>query len=647
MLEGVSSSTSTSTTRKRSRRRKTADGERRRRAIANVNVNANANMLLMKIPGILLPLLLLALWSSSIGINENGIIQNNNPNGNDNGSIPTTTTTLVVGAFYLSSLPSSLSSLKLREKNFGRRTGTITKPRSFLSSTSSATAAASESSATTPSNNNDGSSIEVWDGIFSPEVCEYLHELGIDHSERTTSEEDDYYDEEEEDDDSLDGSSIFVHRRRNVNALEEERLTPLEQALDSFLRAYYESHNSDAAPQNDIVVEYWCRQEHLNLEAHADVDEVFFERCCNKMDECNNKESASLSSSSSFGSGFRYPTVGHVLYLTRPTLGRGPTCVFPPNKQGQEKVGSISNNSNNTSNFITDEISSVVTIPAVPGRVLRFPGNALHAVPKPADVWFSNTNDSDGEDEEEEWDDDDDDDEERSVVLFNTWEATNDDDSGDVDDDVENNNDDKDTVGSSAAITGPIGVRRDPMFHVESEAELVDMMMSSADISIADSGLEVDEDFVGGMIRYAKQQKADLLNDWREKFSNTNDLEDGSTRSSTRSSEEEEHQDKSSSSSSSSPPVVYSKVHCQPRASWKLAQIDTDATSKNKEETGTDDNLAVVAALSIRVPLMGDKLRRRYPKKVVRWTVPPSFQEGVNDPERPFWFPLALIQSQK
>mmetsp|Transcript_6652 Transcript_6652/g.12965 ORF Transcript_6652/g.12965 Transcript_6652/m.12965 type:complete len:217 (+) Transcript_6652:1191-1841(+) len=103
----------------------------------------------------------------------------------------------------------------------------------------------------------------------------------------------------------------------------------------------------------------------------------------------------------------------------------------------------------------------------------------------------------------------------------------------------------------------------------------------------------------------------------------------------------------SSSSSSSSPPVVYSKVHCQPRASWKLAQIDTDATSKNKEETGTDDNLAVVAALSIRVPLMGDKLRRRYPKKVVRWTVPPSFQEGVNDPERPFWFPLALIQSQK
>ena len=402
-------------------------------------------------------------------------------------------------------------------------------------------------------------------------------------------------------------------------------MTPLEQALDSFLRVYYKSH-SDAAPQSDIVVEYWCRQEHLNLEAHADVDEVFFERCCNKMDKNkkkNNKNKEPVSSSSSFGPGFRYPTVGHVLYLTRPTLGRGPTCVFPPNNQ----VGSNTNNttSDNT-NCITDEISSVVTIPAVPGRVLRFPGNSLHAVPKPADVWFSNTNDSDGEEDE---DDDDDDDEERSVVLFNTWEATND----DADVDVENNNNDQDSVGSSTTIIGPIGVRRDPMFHVESDADLVDMMMSSADINIADdSGLEVDEDFVGGMIRYAKQQKAELLNDWREKF-----MDGGS--SSTRSSEEEEYL-------LSSTPVVYSKVHCQPRESWKLVQINTDATSKKTEEE-TDDNLAAVVTPSIRVPLMGDKLRRRYPKKVVRWMVPPSFQEGANNPERPFRFPLALIRSPK
>ena len=80
-------------------------------------------------------------------------------------------------------------------------------------------------------------------------------------------------------------------------------MTPLEQALDSFLRVYYKSH-SDAAPQSDIVVEYWCRQEHLNLEAHADVDEVFFERCCNKMDKNkkkNNKNKEPVSSSSSFG----------------------------------------------------------------------------------------------------------------------------------------------------------------------------------------------------------------------------------------------------------------------------------------------------------------------------------------------------------
>jgi hypothetical protein len=439
--------------------------------------------------------------------------------------------------------------------------------------------------------------IQVWDGVFSPEVCEELHELAIDHSERTTSEEEDDYcdddeNEDEEEDDSLDGSSIFIHKRNGVSRERSDRLTPLEQALDSFLTAYYDN-TDDSNNGKDMVVEYWCRQEHLNLEAHADVDEVFFERYCNNNNNNNNK-SGSSSSSKDGNSGFRYPTTGHILYLTKPTLGLGPTCVFPPNNAS-------SNGMDDTNSLITEIISSVVTIPAVTGRVLRFPGNALHAVPKPADVWFSNdTNDQeeeedDDDDDDEYWDDEDEDDEERSVVLFNTWEQTDD------NDDIEN--------------VGPIGVMHDPMFKVESDLDIVEMMMSSVDISAEDSGVEIDEEFVQSMVRYAKEQKAKQLRDWCEKYSEGNDSDN---------SNQNEEDD-----------VAYTKLHCQPRKSWAIAPIDTTATGQDAISESESKDTS-----TIRVPLMGDKVRRRYPKKAVRWDVPSTFQQGANDPKQPFVFPL-------
>jgi hypothetical protein len=449
--------------------------------------------------------------------------------------------------------------------------------------------------------------VEVWDAVFSPKVCQELHELAIDHSERTTGEEDEEDDDEENDDDSLDGSSIFVHRGRNRS--DADQLTPIEQALDSFLNAYYD-HGEDDIDENEnreIVVEYWCRQEHLNLEAHADVDEVWFERSCKRMADAN---------------GFRYPAIAHVLYLTKPTLGLGPTCVFPP------KVSSDHKNSS-----ITEEIESVVTIPAVPGRVLRFPGDALHAVPKPADVWFSqndgvgdNEEDEDDEEEEgddaeeededdyeidgerddEEWDEEDDDDEERSVILFNTWEASDDD-------------DDDATVSDNDIPTGPIGVPFDPMFHVNSDIDIVDMMMSSVDMD----GVEVDKDFVKGMVEYARQQKNQQLKNWREKYCYPEtELE------------ETEHDD---ADAETDEPVVYSKVHCQAKSSWKLAPIDT-----NTRPTTDPEGHAVGDKGTIRVPLMGDKTRRRYPKRAVLWKVPSSFEKGVKETERPSEFPLTV-----
>ena len=45
-------------------------------------------------------------------------------------------------------------------------------------------------------------------------------------------------------------------------------LTPIEHALDSFL---------SAIGDDNPIVEYWSRQEYLNLEVHSDLDEAEFE----------------------------------------------------------------------------------------------------------------------------------------------------------------------------------------------------------------------------------------------------------------------------------------------------------------------------------------------------------------------------------
>ena len=206
------------------------------------------------------------------------------------------------------------------------------------------------------------SEVKVYDNVFSREVCETLHKLAVEHAERVR-----------------DGSSLFYRH-------DKTSLSPLERALDSFLKAV-----DDPYP----VVEYWSRQEYLNLEVHADVDEEEF------------AEDGVL----------RYPAVGHVLYLKLADGNKlsAPTTVFP------KQLG-IWN--------ATFESTPLTIVPAVPGRVLRFqPGSAMHAVPKPATRWLLDRNaqlnldvaedqhDGDDGEEGEQWD-------ERSVILFNTWSET-------------------------------------------------------------------------------------------------------------------------------------------------------------------------------------------------------------------------------
>jgi hypothetical protein len=221
------------------------------------------------------------------------------------------------------------------------------------------------------------SDVSVYDGVFSPSVCEELHNLALDHNLRGD-----------------DGSSIFTRPPHN-----KKPLTPLEHAIDSALVELDDTSK---------LVEYWSRDEYMNIDAHADIDEVQLE------------EERTL----------RCPKVAHVLYLQVQTGLRGPTCVFPDKKKGWGID-------------IDDDAIGVdlVTVPAFQGRILRFPGSAMHAVPRPANRWLLSREEEralrDQEEEEfldessleeeddDDWDEDDDGDEdediERSVLLFNTW----------------------------------------------------------------------------------------------------------------------------------------------------------------------------------------------------------------------------------
>jgi hypothetical protein len=156
-----------------------------------------------------------------------------------------------------------------------------------------------------------------------------------------------------------------------------------------------------AMGDNTKLVEYWSRDAYMNVDAHADIDEVMLE------------EEEKI----------RCPLIGHVLYLEVKDGIRGPTCVFPDVLTGWAL---------NEQDKINNE-KELVIVPAVQGRVLRFPGSAMHAVPHPAHRWLlskeeqkalreKEENCEKDADNDDEWLDEDDDDEiERSVLLFNTW----------------------------------------------------------------------------------------------------------------------------------------------------------------------------------------------------------------------------------
>mmetsp|Transcript_3943 Transcript_3943/g.5710 ORF Transcript_3943/g.5710 Transcript_3943/m.5710 type:complete len:350 (+) Transcript_3943:1026-2075(+) len=213
------------------------------------------------------------------------------------------------------------------------------------------------------------SEISVWDNVIPPETRNEVHIQA-----------------------SKSGLSHKAFQRRDRNSQLPTLNRPLiEIVIDNIL-----TELGDAAPKStdDKVqfVEYWTRQEWRHIEAHADVDE-------HRAKKEDSQAAATRENNSNLP--FRYPTHGHVLYLKVGTAVEGPTCLFPNISSGRDLLKA-------------EQSTELVTVPAVEGRLLRFSGDILHSVPRPADLWFLPfVKGSSQMTPEETWG--------RSVVLFNTW----------------------------------------------------------------------------------------------------------------------------------------------------------------------------------------------------------------------------------
>jgi hypothetical protein len=168
---------------------------------------------------------------------------------------------------------------------------------------------------------------------------------------------------------------------------------------------------------NSPYVEYWSRQEWRNIEAHADIDEFLA-----KAQDADASRSDYSSDNIKAAAPFRYPDHGHVLYLQVGSNVRGPTCIFPKRSSGGDLLRPINININgghvlNDGQVVDNSVRNVVelvTVPAVPGRLVRFEGKDLHAVPRPTDLWLLKfVQGAPKYEPEVEWG--------RSVILFNTW----------------------------------------------------------------------------------------------------------------------------------------------------------------------------------------------------------------------------------
>ena len=166
-------------------------------------------------------------------------------------------------------------------------------------------------------------------------------------------------------------------------------------------------------------------EEWKSIEAHRDVDETL----------CLSRKHAG----SPLGVQ-RCPNNGHVLYVDVEDDVRGPTCVWVEEPPPDDfKLAATAEEADGRAGP-PRELQSMVVVPCRAGRLLRFSGEAIHAVPRPSCEWLKDDDDAeqDGKAVAAAQEEDDDDEKRvggviplgppptlpskrRAVVLFNTW----------------------------------------------------------------------------------------------------------------------------------------------------------------------------------------------------------------------------------
>jgi hypothetical protein len=269
----------------------------------------------------------------------------------------------------------------------------------------------------------------------------------------------------------------------------------------------------------------------MNIDAHADIDEGMLED----------------------GEGLRCPATAHVLYLIVEKDLKGPTCVFPT-----KRLGWTDDDDDDHDN---DDGTEMVVVPAVQGRILRFTGSAMHAVPKPATRWKYSPSEQrsfteqDKEDPEEALDDE-------------MMDEDEDDDSDDYYDDDDDGDDDDDEVERSVLLFNTWPDDEPPPRGVDPDY---------ATGGLPD-GMEVEDDDEAEADADAMEEseKSWLLAEWEEDFG-----KDGAD------------------------------VRCNPREQWNTVAIDHVEDQESSNNTGI-----------VHVSLMGNKSRRLHPKKFVKLSGP-------------------------
>jgi len=182
----------------------------------------------------------------------------------------------------------------------------------------------------------------VWDGVFSPSALGVIRDAGAQRAHSHTT--------------------VFDRGEQ----LEHEGRTLLEACMVSLL-----TETGDCSR----FVEYWYRDEWLPMDAHRDVDETLARTLL--VGDAGAQ---------------RCPIHGHVLYLDAEEGARGPTCVLeeePSEATAAETDDAGSADLSMSRGGPPRPLRRMTVVPVVPGRLLRFGGDALHAVPRPTLEWIS------------------------------------------------------------------------------------------------------------------------------------------------------------------------------------------------------------------------------------------------------------------